>query len=86
MKRTLCMRLIPFTGHCNRLDGFDSVDTSKAGELQEMQDPVGVAIVATECCAYVCSGGHSIRRISLPPTYFLTRTSALTLSFQPRLN
>ncbi len=65
----------PFTGHCNRFRGSHMIYIPKLMKLQE-----AVAVVDNDCCAYVCDNLFAIiRRITLPPQYFQTRTSVLRL-------
>ncbi len=69
----------PYTGHCERIAGTGSVGELKDGSalFATFRYPNGVVVVDSECSAYVCDRlNQAIRRLTLPPKYFWTRTTA----------
>ncbi len=78
----------PYTGHCERIAGTGSQGEMKDGPALQavFNRPEGVVVVDSECCAYVCDRmNQAIRRITLPPKFFVARTSpfSLTTTFEP---
>jgi hypothetical protein len=63
----------PTTGHCQRIAG------SKKGKVKDgpglsavFHSPFCAEVVASECCVYVTDyHNHCIRRITLPPHWFV---------------
>jgi hypothetical protein len=72
----------PSTGYCEWIAGMGcAAGEMKAGPALAavFNEPMGVAVVDSECGAYVSEGrSHSIRRLSLPPNFFLSRECTLS--------
>jgi hypothetical protein len=65
----------PATGRWELLSGPSKGEPTDGPALSAVfHSPSGIEVVASECCAYVCdSGNHCIRRITLPPEWFVPR-------------
>ncbi len=73
----------PYTGHCERIAGSGSEGQLKDGPaLQAVFNHLqAVVVVDSESSAYVCDfENQAIRRLTLPSTFFLFRTTFASLS------
>jgi hypothetical protein len=63
----------PYTGHCERVAGTGSSGEPKDGPALQavFEETQALVAVDSECSAYVSD--LAIRRITLPPEFFLTR-------------
>ncbi len=67
----------PSTGHCECMAGTGYAEAPIDGPALSatFAGPLGVVVIDNECSAYVSNlDADSIRRLTLPPSYFLTRT------------
>ncbi len=65
--------IYPTTGHCERIAGTTLGRVRDGPALSAVFEmPSHVQVVASECCAFVSdSCNHCIRRLSLPPQWFV---------------